>query len=84
MALRLPAKWPHGVKTRPQVEQGVGGTAPLEFEQIACGCSLFLSDFAGSQQATATHPVFGPMSRKEWLRWGYLHADHHLHNSAVS
>jgi hypothetical protein len=24
------------------------------------------------------HPLFGPMSRAAWLRWGYLHLDHHL------
>jgi hypothetical protein len=24
------------------------------------------------------HPVFGPMTRVDWLRWGYLHVDHHL------
>jgi hypothetical protein len=24
------------------------------------------------------HPIFGPMSEAAWLRWGYLHADHHL------
>jgi len=25
-----------------------------------------------------THPLFGPMSETQWLRWGYLHVDHHL------
>jgi hypothetical protein len=24
------------------------------------------------------HPVFGRLSRSAWLRWGWLHADHHL------
>src|SRR5277367_6362031 len=31
VALRAPLKWPKGVPTRPEVEQGVGGTAPTEF-----------------------------------------------------
>jgi hypothetical protein len=22
--------------------------------------------------------MFGPMTEKDWMRWGYLHADHHL------
>jgi hypothetical protein len=30
-ALYFPVKWPHGVKTMPEMEQGVGGTAPVEF-----------------------------------------------------
>lgn len=32
IALRAPMKWPLGTPTRPGVEQGVGGTAPVEFE----------------------------------------------------
>ena len=24
------------------------------------------------------HPVFGAMSRKNWMRWAYMHTDHHL------
>jgi hypothetical protein len=24
------------------------------------------------------HPIFGRMSEAAWLRWGYLHVDHHL------
>ena len=24
------------------------------------------------------HPIFGPMTDAEWMRWGYLHMDHHL------
>ena len=24
------------------------------------------------------HPFFGDMSEAEWMRWGYLHCDHHL------
>jgi hypothetical protein len=31
-----------------------------------------------SVNLSPTHPFFGPMSREDWLRWGYLHADHHL------
>ena len=24
------------------------------------------------------HPIFGPLTRRAWMRWGYLHVDHHL------
>jgi hypothetical protein len=24
------------------------------------------------------HPMFREMSEKDWMRWGYLHTDHHL------
>jgi hypothetical protein len=24
------------------------------------------------------HAIFGSMSEADWMRWGYLHMDHHL------
>jgi len=24
------------------------------------------------------HPLFDEMSERDWMRWGYLHADHHF------
>ncbi len=33
IALRVPAKWPQGVPTRPEIEQGRGGTAPTDWER---------------------------------------------------
>ena len=29
------------------------------------------------------HPLFGPLSSAEWVRWGYLHMDHHLRQFGV-
>jgi len=79
IALRLPVKWPHGVKTRPEIEQGVGGTPPIAFERDRAALLRVFHRFCGeSTSYAATHPVFGPMNRRDWLRWGYLHADHHL------
>jgi len=38
-----------------------------------------LARFAGTSAAEMPpHPIFGQMTRAEWLRWGYLHTDHHL------
>jgi len=31
-----------------------------------------------SVDVSIARPIFGPLTRAEWLRWGYLHADHHL------
>jgi hypothetical protein len=73
-------QWPHGVKTRPELEQGVGGTPPAEFE---ADLQLLLATIDKFTQQPRTfefhpHPMFGAMSEKEWMRWGYLHCDHHL------
>ena len=34
--------------------------------------------FATQRGGWPAHPIFGRMSEAEWLRWGYLHTDHHL------
>jgi hypothetical protein len=80
MALYGPLPWPPGYPTRPEIDQTVGGTRPAEFEsdltQLEALLTLVMTDascFEGQQ-----HPIFGPMSRSAWLRWAYLHMDHHL------
>ena len=78
-ALRLPAKWPHGTPTMPEVEQGVGGTAPVEFEKDRAALLSLVDRCSKSTFDPAIlHPIFGRMSGGDWLRLGYLHADHHL------
>ena len=77
LALYIPAQWPHGVKTRPEVDQEIGGTRPVEFARDAEDLETLLQRF--SARATFNrHPTFGVMSESEWQRWGYLHMDHHL------
>ena len=79
LALRAPMEWPHGTPTRPEVEQGVGGTAPVEFERDRAELLSIIDRFCGSAiDPKIQHPFFGPMTRQEWMRWGYMHADHHL------
>jgi hypothetical protein len=38
---------------------------------------------APPQPVARTHPIFGALSARDWLRWGYLHADHHLRQFGV-
>ncbi len=33
---------------------------------------------AADTRQLATHPYFGNLTKWEWMRWAYLHADHHL------
>jgi len=79
-ALYLPARWPQGVPTRPEVEQGAGGTPPAEFESDRARLVRRVEEFAkpGRDLDGLMHPTFGPLTEAEWMRWGYLHADHHL------
>jgi hypothetical protein len=78
-ALRTPTQWPKGYPTRPEIEQGKGGTVPVDFHQDLDSLLSTLNRFCDSLPNPAfPHPVFGKMTAKDWMRWGYLHADHHL------
>jgi hypothetical protein len=79
MALQSPVRWPKGVRTVEEVRQGGGGTAPGDFgADRACLLDALQRFCEYPGLAQAAHPFFGPMSDADWLRWGYLHADHHL------
>ena len=79
-ALYFPAPWPKGVPTRPEMEQGVGGTPPVRFEEDRNRLLAIIDRFSRDAQALEgkQHPIFGAMTAAEWQRWGWLHADHHL------
>ena len=84
LALKAPMKWPKGVPTRPENEQGKGGTPPTDFEHDRAMLLESLDCFCRAEDALlGTNPILGPMTRKEWMRWGYLHADHHLRQFSV-
>ena len=79
--LYLPFHWPHGVPTRPEFDQIDGsGTPPAEFSVDLRSLLAAIEKFTAQPRAFAfrTHPMFGDMSERDWMRWGYLHADHHL------
>jgi hypothetical protein len=80
IALHVPLRWPHGVKTLAEVEQGVGGTAPAEFDADRRELRALIDRFCGRQDwsSAPSHPIFGALSRSEWGIWGYRHLDHHL------
>ena len=79
-ALWLPFPWPHGTKTMPEVDQFVGGTPPTDFETDRRQLIALTEEFTANPAilAASRHPFFGRMSTDEWMRWAYLHMDHHL------
>ena len=78
LALRAPMKWPKGTPTLSEVKQGVGGTAPGEFEADRATLLDAVDKFTVSVGPWPRHPIFLEMTQAEWMRWGYLHGDHHL------
>jgi hypothetical protein len=80
IALYAPFRWPAGIQTRPQVDQELGGTKPAAFAADVAALEALVElvttepgFFAGRR-----HPIFGALSPAAWMRWGYLHMDHHL------
>ncbi len=85
IALYAPLRWPPGIQTRPEVDQEVGGTKPTAFAADVASLEALVEIvttrpgfFAGRR-----HPIFGPISEAAWMRWGYLHMDHHLRQFGV-
>lgn len=85
IALQVPLQWPHGVKTSPEADQEIGGTPPAEFARDLADCEMLFRRFVASQKdfQFVRHPMFGEMTEAEWMRWGYLHCDHHLRQFGV-
>lgn len=85
IALYAPMPWPHGLPTRPEVDQDVGGTRPSDFARDQGTLERLIESFASAQQdfASYVHPMFGRMSQAQWHRWAYLHVDHHLRQFGV-
>lgn len=77
VALYLLPRWPHGVPTMPEADQEQGGTKPVEFAKDQ-GELLQLIRRFGETSKFGPHPVFGKMAVGDWMRWGYMHAGHHL------
>ena len=79
-ALYLPLRWPAEIVTRPEIDQQSEGTCPADFASDVAQLEVFLERVATHSREAGwpEHPIFGKMSHRAWLRWAYLHADHHL------
>jgi hypothetical protein len=80
IALRVPFKWPRGVKTRPEFDPLLDGSKPGDYETDRELLVASLRRLAAGPRnyRFGRHPMFGAMSEWEWMRWVWLHADHHL------
>jgi hypothetical protein len=79
--LYAPMKWPPGVPTRPEFDQCAGGgTPPAQFEEDKRKLLAAIDKFSAQPRNIEfrPHPMFRELSEKDWMRWGYLHLDHHL------
>jgi hypothetical protein len=80
LALYVPLPWPAGIPTRPEIDQELGGTRPVDFATDVAQLEALLEQVTIQTKPFdwQRHPIFGRMSEAAWLRWSYLHVDHHL------
>jgi len=85
IALYLPLKWPPGILTTPDLDQDIGGTRPIDFHADVAELAKLLdrASLPRPEVPGRLHPLFGRMSDAAWMRWAYLHADHHLRQFCV-
>ncbi len=77
LALSLPVAWPRSGPTVPELQiAALPEPASLVEDRTAAMAKLL--QFADRREITAPHPIFGRMNTGDWMRWGYLHTDHHL------
>jgi Protein of unknown function (DUF1569) len=78
VALRSGLQWPKNLKTTTELVRALDEDCSAEFDELVAVAIEKMEKLAGAMQCTASHPMFGPMTAGDWMRWGYLHADHHL------
>jgi hypothetical protein len=85
LALYAPLQWRPGILTRPEIDQQGAGTCPADFTSDVAEVRALLDAIAehGVRGTWPDHPVFGKMTAFDWLRWAYLHTDHHLRQFGV-
>ena len=80
IALYAPLRWRAGILTRPEIDQECSGTKPGDFAADTAELVTLLDLITAREKRfdPPAHPIFGRMSQAAWLRWAYLHMDHHL------
>lgn len=80
VALYVPLPWPPGIPTRPELDQRIGGTKPGDFQRDLAALQAIVERLSpeGDFFRGRAHPLFGPLPDAGWMRWAYLHMNHHL------
>lgn len=78
LALDVPLRWAKNFPTMPQIDQFKEGTPPVAFANDRETLIALTERLSQSNLAGHAHPYFGAMSQRDWMRWAWLHTDHHL------
>lgn len=83
VGLRVLTKFPKNIKGAP-IFDTKGKIDESEFEKEKQRFMDLLSEFPNTEKKLkAPHPLFGPLTKKEWGVVAYKHLDHHLRQFGV-
>lgn len=80
--LHLPIPWPHGIPTRPEMSQEIGGTPPADWNADCAELRRWIVQFPGWTKFEQ-HPMMGALTVDEWRIWGFRHVNHHFRQFGV-
>ena len=80
LALHLPLTWAKNIPTLPEIDIMQRSNYTIEFAAEHPRLLKLVEAFCACEDGDLLreHPMLGRFSRQDWMRWGYLHADHHL------
>jgi hypothetical protein len=77
-ALWEPTPWQKNFYTVPVLKLGTATMQVGVFEEDKADVLAEIERFQRPEQVRVDHSLFGEMSYVDWMRWGYVHTDHHL------
>ena len=83
IALKTPLSWPRGLPSGGDPASTEVDESGFEAERARTIGALEAMAAADGSSFSASHPAFGPMSTRDWLRWAQRHLDHHLKQFGV-
>ena len=71
-------RMPRGIKTG--ADPAAAAVDPAAFAEDVERAVTLLQQLASAPPHALVdrHPILGPMTRAHWMRWAFLHTDHHL------
>jgi hypothetical protein len=78
LALRSGLRWLKNMSTAPELRRAIKEPADEGFDEVVASTIAKMEELAKRTECAPVHCMFGPMTTSDWMRWGYLHADHHL------
>jgi hypothetical protein len=77
-AFWVPTSWPKNVPTCPELDQCRLGIPDGDFATLQADTLEQLIRLHNANVEGMRHPFLGSLTQTEWMRWGWLHTDHHL------